>query len=134
MNFSVLKSHKSFSGYTHFAEHKSEVTQTNMKFSYFMPESKKPHHAIIWLSGLTCTEQNFITKAGAQKTLAKKNALIICPDTSPRGLDLPGEHESYDFGSGAGFYVNATTPNYKDYYRMYDYILNDVVDLSLIHI
>lgn len=127
MNFKKLKSHKTFEGQTIFAEHESSSTKTNMKFSYFMPKGEKPDHAIIWLSGLTCNEENFITKAGAQKILANKNAMIICPDTSPRGLDLPNEHKDYDFGSGAGFYLNATTNGYKDHYNMYDYIIKELV-------
>ncbi|MCB0419712.1 MAG: S-formylglutathione hydrolase [Bdellovibrionales bacterium] len=127
MNVTVLKNHKTFEGHTVFAEHDSETTKTKMKFSYFLPESGKPKSAIVWLSGLTCTEENFITKAGAQKYLAEKDAMIICPDTSPRGLNLPGEHDSYDFGSGAGFYVNALTDGYKDHYKMYDYVVQDIV-------
>lgn len=94
-----------------------------------MPESKAPEHALIWLSGLTCTEENFITKAGAQKYLSDANMMVICPDTSPRGLNLPAEHDSYDFGSGAGFYVNATTDGYRDHYLMYDYIKTEVIEL-----
>lgn len=130
MSFKVTKKHTTFSGETCFAEHDSHCTQTKMKFSYFMPESQKPDHALIWLSGLTCTEENFITKAGAQRVLAEKNALVLCPDTSPRGLDLSQEHESYDFGSGAGFYLNALTPGYKDHYRMYDYIVKEVLPIA----
>ncbi len=130
MNYQVKKSHKTFAGTTHFAEHESQVIGGKMNFSYFLPPSEKPKHGIVWLSGLTCTEENFMAKAGAQKILAEKEALIICPDTSPRGLDLPGEHDSYDFGSGAGFYVNALTEGYKDSYRMYDYIKNEVVALA----
>lgn len=96
-----------------------------MKFSTFIPTGEVKG-ALIWLSGLTCTDENFITKAGAQKYLAEKKLMVICPDTSPRGLNLPNEHDAYDFGSGAGFYVNATTPGYKDYYRMYDYIAEEI--------
>lgn len=128
MSFDILKSHKTFEGKTLFCEHKSDITKTTMKFSAFLP-SEKVESAIIWLSGLTCNEENFITKAGAQKFLAGTNTMIICPDTSPRGLDLPGEHESYDFGSGAGFYVNAQTEGYKDHYQMYDYIKDDIMTL-----
>lgn len=130
MKFSNLKTHKCFSGSTVIAEHDSSLTKTKMKFSYFLPESKKPSHAMIWLSGLTCTEENFITKAGAQEYLAQKDMMVICPDTSPRGLNLPGEHDSYDFGSGAGFYINAKTSSYKDNYNMYDYIVSEVVELA----
>lgn len=121
----VLKSHKNFSGLTRFWEHDSTVTKTKMKFSTFSPDGEVKG-ALIWLSGLTCTDENFITKAGAQKYLAEVGMMVICPDTSPRGLDLPGEHESYDFGSGAGFYVNATTAGYADHYRMYDYVNQEI--------
>lgn len=101
-----------------------------MKFSAFLPKDKSEiKNAIIWLSGLTCTEENFITKAGAQKTLAGTDTMIICPDTSPRGGGAPGEDESYDFGTGAGFYVNATTDGFKENYQMYDYIVQDIVAL-----
>ena len=128
MSFEVIKKHKTFGGETVFASHQSKATKTEMKFSYFLPK-QKVDSAIIWLSGLTCTEENFITKAGAQFHLKDSNTMIICPDTSPRGLDLPNEHESYDFGSGAGFYLNATTEDYKENYNMYDYIVNDLVSL-----
>lgn len=123
-----LKTHKTFNGVTQFWEHESKVTGTSMKFSTFKPEGEIKG-CLIWLSGLTCNEENFITKAGAQKYLAEHQLMVICPDTSPRGLNLPQEHEAYDFGSGAGFYVNATTPGYKDHYRMYDYIKDELCDL-----
>lgn len=117
----LLKEHKSFKGKTQFWAHDSSVTKTEMKFSTFIPDGEVKG-CLIWLSGLTCTDENFISKAGAQKYLAEEKIMVICPDTSPRGLNLPGEHESYDFGSGAGFYVDATTPGYKDHYKMYSYV------------
>ena len=123
-----LKSHKSFKGHTEFWSHESSVTKTEMKFSTFIPDGEV-EGCIIWLSGLTCTEENFISKAGAQKALGKKNLMVICPDTSPRGLNLPGENDSYDFGTGASFYVNATVAPYADNYKMYDYIANELYDL-----
>ncbi len=129
MNITEIKSVKTFEGHTKYFEHDSRMTKTKMKFSTFIPKSEKIDSAIIWLSGLTCTEENFITKAGAQNYLKDTNTMIICPDTSPRGLDLPGEHESYDFGSGAGFYVNATSEGYKDHYRMYDYVTIELVEV-----
>lgn len=124
----LLKSHKTFAGFTQFWEHDSNVTQTKMKFSTFIPEGEI-RGAIFFLSGLTCTDENFITKAGAQKFLAEAGLMIVCPDTSPRGLNLPHEHEAYDFGSGAGFYVDATTPGYADHYRMYSYITEELYQL-----
>lgn len=130
MEIILDKFHKTFNGETLFFSHESKTTKTKMKFSCFIPnENRKVDNAIIWLSGLTCTEENFITKAGAQKFLAGSNTMIICPDTSPRGLDLPNEHENYDFGSGAGFYLNATTDGYKDHYQMYDYITKDILEI-----
>lgn len=129
MEITQLKSVKTFEGQTKYFEHESRMTKTKMKFSTFIPKSKNIDSAIIWLSGLTCTEENFITKAGAQNYLKDSNTMIICPDTSPRGLELPGEHDSYDFGSGAGFYINATTDGYKDHYRMYDYITIELVEI-----
>lgn len=103
-----------------------------MNFATFVPEGDV-HHGILWLSGLTCTEENFIAKAGAQRVLAERNMMVLAPDTSPRGLQLPGEHESYDFGSGAGFYVDATVEGYNRHYRMYSYILNEVYPLFRDH-
>ncbi len=124
----ILKSHKNFGGLTQFWEHDSLVTKTKMKFSTFTPAGEIKG-AMVWLSGLTCTDENFITKAGAQKYLSDAGMMVLCPDTSPRGLDLPNEHESYDFGSGAGFYVNATTPGYKDHYKMYDYVVTEIYSI-----
>ncbi len=123
-----LKSHKTFGGDTAFWSHVSEETQTEMKFATFVPTGPIKG-CIIWLSGLTCTEENFITKAGAQRALSRAQLMLIAPDTSPRGLNLPGEHASDDFGSGAGFYVDATTPDYAGNYRMYSYLLNDIYPL-----
>lgn len=124
----LLKTHKTFNGKTQFWSHDSNVTKTKMKFSTFIPHGEIKG-CLIWLSGLTCTDENFITKAGAQKVLSEKNLMIICPDTSPRGLDLPGEHDSYDFGSGAGFYINATTEGYRHHYLMFDYINGELYQI-----
>lgn len=125
MSATCLKTHKSFGGTTQFWEHESSSTKTKMKFSTFTP-SGPVKGAILWLSGLTCTDENFITKAGAQKRLEEKGLMVICPDTSPRGLNLPGEHDAYDFGSGASFYVDATTEGYRDHYRMFTYIAQEL--------
>lgn len=124
----LLKQHKTFEGLTSFYVHDSNETKTEMRFSTFVPAGDVKG-CIIWLSGLTCTDENFITKAGAQRYLAAEKLMIICPDTSPRGLNLPLEHDSYDFGAGAGFYVDAETPDYKEHYRMYSYIMNDLMDV-----
>ncbi len=129
MNIEIVKKNKTFDGETIFYRHQSTFTKTPMNFSAFLPASKKIDSAIIWLSGLTCTEENFIVKAGAQNYLKNTNTMIICPDTSPRELSLPEEHDSYDFGSGAGFYLNATTEGYSDHYQMYDYISIELISI-----
>lgn len=128
MSLKPLKSHLTFGGLTQFWEHDSSETKTKMKFSTFLP-AQPPIGCLIWLSGLTCTEENFMVKAGAQQFLTKHDLMVICPDTSPRGLNLPGEHEAYDFGSGAGFYLDATTPGYREHYRMYSYVSGELYNL-----
>ena len=124
----TLKEHRCFGGKVRYLEHASQETQTNMRFSVFVPEGPIKG-CIIWLSGLTCSEENFMTKAGAQGVLAAHNLMIVCPDTSPRGLDFPTVRESWDFGEGAGFYVDALTPGYADHYRMYSYVTKELYQL-----
>lgn len=128
----LRESHQSFGGKVEFWEHSSKITQTLMRFSAYTPP-QTPLGAIIWLSGLTCTEENFMVKAGAQIHLAQHSLLTICPDTSPRGLNLPGEHETSDFGSGAGFYLDATTPGYRGHYRMASYVMQEILPLLVDH-
>ena len=123
-----LKAHKCFEGETAFWSHDSTETQTEMKFASFIPQGEVKG-CIIWLSGLTCTEENFITKAGAQQFLAQQQLMLVAPDTSPRGLQLSGEHESWDFGSGASFYVDATQQGYASHYRMYSYVVRELYAL-----
>jgi S-formylglutathione hydrolase len=123
----LLKSHKTFGGLTQFWEHASTVTQTPMRFSTYIPSSP-PKGCLMWLSGLTCTEENFIAKAGAQRFLNAHQLMVVCPDTSPRGTHLPDEHKSDDFGSGAGFYLDATTPGYSDHYRMETYVTAEMYE------
>ena len=124
----VLKSHKCFDGQIQFWEHSSQETKTTMKFSTFIPK-QPPNGCLIWLSGLGCTDENFITKGGAPKFLAQENLMILCPDTSPRGLNLPGERGTEYFGVGAGFYVDATTPGFADHYRMYSYVTEELYSI-----
>jgi len=125
-----IKSIKHFDWEIQYFEHDSTSTKTSMKFSVFIPQGNSiPDSALIWLSGLTCNEENFISKSGFGSHLAATKTMIICPDTSPRWLDLSWEHESYDFGSGAWFYLNATTSNYALNYNMYDYINTEIYTL-----
>lgn len=111
--------------------HQSTATNTPMTFSVFMPaqadKAKVP--ALYWLSGLTCTEDNFIQKAGAIRHAAEEGIALICPDTSPRGTEIEGEHEGWDFGSGAGFYVNATQEKWSKNYNMYQYVTEELTSL-----
>jgi S-formylglutathione hydrolase len=102
-----------------------------MRFAVFMPPQAKngPVPVLYWLSGLTCTEENFISKAGAQRVAAELGIAIVCPDTSPRGLGLPGDADSYDFGVGAGFYVDATEAPWSRNYRMYSYVTQELFGL-----
>lgn len=125
----LVKSHKSFGGQTSFWTHDSRETQTSMRFATFVPEGKPVTRCILWLSGLTCTEENFMSKSGIQRLLLDMQTMVVAPDTSPRGLHLPGEHDRYDFGSGAGFYLNATTPGYATHYRMFSYIVEELCPL-----
>ena len=103
-----------------------------MHFSVFFPPGADDGDAetqsvpvIYFLSGLTCTDENFLQKAGAPRAAAEHGVALVCPDTSPRGLGVPGEDESWDFGTGAGFYLNATQKGWEGY-RMYDYVLSEL--------
>lgn len=117
-----------FGGATEFYSHLSESCQTEMRFSVFVPPAAKTKKVpvLFWFSGLTCTEENFMAKAGAQRLAAELEILLVAPDTSPRGLNLPNDSESYDFGVGAGFYVNATQAPWSKHYRMYDYVTQEL--------
>lgn len=124
----MLSENRSFGGQQRRYKHDSESLGVPMTFSIFLPPQadNKAVPVMYWLSGLTCTDENFVQKAGAQRLAAKLGLAIVCPDTSPRGTDLPGEHDSYDFGSGAGFYVNATREPWSAHYRMYDYVTEEL--------
>lgn len=97
---------------------------------YVPPQAEDgPVPVLYYLSGLTCTEKNFVEKAGAQQYAAQHGLMLVAPDTSPRGVGLPGEEEDWDFGSGAGFYVNATVEPWSQHYRMYDYVTAELPGL-----
>jgi S-formylglutathione hydrolase len=100
-----------------------------MEFAVYEPPAAAaggPLPVLYWLSGLTCTWANFTEKAGAQRYAAEHGVIIVAPDTSPRGVDIPGEDDSYDFGSGAGFYVDATQAPWAAHYKMYSYITKEL--------
>lgn len=131
----LISEQKSFDGWQRVYEHQSDVLKCAMKFAIFLPpdatELSEKIPVLYWLSGLTCTEQNFITKAGAQKYAAERGIVVVAPDTSPRGCGIEGEDDSYDFGTGAGFYVDATVDKWKTNYNMYSYVTKELP--SLIH-
>ena len=124
MSVEQISANRCFGGEQRVYAHPSSETGTTMRFGIYLPpqsaNGKVP--VLFWLSGLTCTEENFITKAGAQRMAAELGVAIVAPDTSPRGLGYTGEDESYDFGTGAGFYVDATVDPWSRGYRMYSYI------------
>lgn len=125
---------ESFEGEQLRYRHDSEVLQCSMHFSIFLPPEAATHRVpvLYWLSGLTCTDENFVIKAGAQKFAAEHGIAIVCPDTSPRGEDVADDPDGdWDFGLGAGFYVNATELPYAQHYQMYDYVVNELPALVL---
>jgi S-formylglutathione hydrolase len=125
----TLSEHRCFDGTQGFYRHASTSTGTPMRFAVYTPPqaAKGPVPAVWFLAGLTCTEENFTAKAGAQRIAAELGLMLIAPDTSPRGPDVPGDPAgAYDFGLGAGFYVDATQPPYAANYRMYSYITQEL--------
>jgi S-formylglutathione hydrolase len=121
----LISEHACFDGSQRFYRHDSAAIGLPMRFSIFLPpgaEGKKLP-VLLYLAGLTCTEETFPTKAGAQRVAAREGMILVCPDTSPRGAGVPGETDSWDFGVGAGFYVDAQAEPWSRHYRMYSYIL-----------
>ncbi len=120
-----LKSQQAcFGGTIGFYSHPSDRCHCDMNFSIYLPPQVQSGNVpvLYYLSGLTCTEENFTTKAGAQQFAAKYGVAIVAPDTSPRGTDVPDEKDAWDFGSGAGFYVDATQVPWSTHYNMYSYV------------
>ncbi len=125
----VVSQQRCFGGTQGFYSHSSELCGGDMKFAVFQPPQAaagQPVPVVTYLSGLTCTEENFVVKAGAQRLAAELGLMVVAPDTSPRGTDYPGEHESYDFGSAAGFYLDATQEPWCQTYQMYSYITQEL--------
>lgn len=121
-----------FAGKQQQYKHQSAVLGCEMQFSVFLPPQAEqgPVPVLYWLSGLTCNDQNFVTKAGAQRAAAQHGIAIICPDTSPRGESVPDDPEqAWDFGLGAGFYVDATQAPWQQHYQMYSYISDELPKL-----
>lgn len=127
----LVSSAKCFGGVQKVFEHSSEVLKCAMKFAIFLPSKSNSAKVpvLYWLSGLTCTEQNFITKAGAQRYAEEYGIIIVAPDTSPRGCNIEGEEDTWDFGTGAGFYLTATEQKWKTNYNMFSYITRELPSL-----
>ena len=119
---------KMFDGWLTTYDHESTSNHCTMRFSIFLPAQAENEvvPGLYFLSGLTCTDENFMVKAGAQRYAAKYGIALITPDTSPRGRDVPDDSDSYDYGKGAGFYINATQDPWSANYHMYDYVVSEL--------
>ncbi len=131
MTIENVSVNKSFGGWHKQYSHQSKVLNCAMRFAIYLPPQvsngeKVP--VLYWLSGLTCSDENFMQKAGAQRMAAELGIAIVAPDTSPRGDDV-ADDDGYDLGKGAGFYVNATQAPWNRHYQMYDYIVNELPEI-----
>ncbi|WP_436856512.1 S-formylglutathione hydrolase [Citrobacter tructae] len=123
----MLEEHRCFEGWQQRWRHDSRALNCAMTFSIFLPppRSATPPPVLYWLSGLTCNDENFTTKAGAQRIAAELGIVLVMPDTSPRGEQVAND-DGYDLGQGAGFYLNATQQPWAAHYRMYDYLRDEL--------
>jgi len=122
-----IESHACFGGSQEVWSHASSVLDCEMRFGVYLPPQARDHACpvLYWLSGLTCSEQNFITKSGAQRYAAEHGLILVAPDTSPRGHAV-ADADRYDLGQGAGFYLNASQAPWSAHYRMHDYIVDEL--------
>ncbi len=127
-SINLLSENRCFHGTVGFYSHQSQTCNSEMRFSIYQPPqaSIQSVPVLYFLSGLTCTEENFTFKAGAQRFAAQYGLMLIVPDTSPRNTGIEGENEDWDFGSGASFYVDATLAPWKANYQMYSYIVKEL--------
>lgn len=130
-----LSQHACFGGHVELYQHTSTACQCDMRFAVFLPPQAQngPVPVLYYLAGLTCTEENFITKAGAQRYAAEQGLMLVAPDTSPRGEGVPDDPDAWDLGQGAGFYVDATTAPWSTHYRMYSYVVEELPQLIQAH-
>lgn len=127
-----IAENRSFGGWHRRYKHRSDVLDCDMTFSVYLPPEAESGRVpvLYWLSGLTCTDENFMQKAGAHRLASELGMAILCPDTSPRDVPIPEQDDSYDLGSGAGFYVNALREPWSRHYRMYDYVIDELPRLA----
>ncbi|HEY0102561.1 MAG TPA: S-formylglutathione hydrolase [Brevundimonas sp.] len=128
MTLQTIKTHAVHGGTLRYLRHDSATTGTPMTLSVFTPPGEGPFPVLIWLSGLTCTEDNFTTKAGAYAAAAEQGVIIVAPDTSPRGEGV-ADDPAYDLGQGAGFYVDAIEAPWAEHFRMESYVTGELIGL-----
>lgn len=128
-NLTQLSSNRCFGGWQNRYSHYSEQCRCDMTFSLYLPEaaSQRALPLMLWLSGLTCTDENFVTKAGAQRSASELGMILLAPDTSPRGEEVADIKDEWDIGQGAGFYLDATQQPWASHYRMYSYLLDELL-------
>jgi S-formylglutathione hydrolase len=129
--FEVISQHACFGGVVGFYRHEAASTSCPMRFAVFTPPQARAGRVpvLYYLAGLTCTEETFMIKAGAQRVAAELGIMLVAPDTSPRGIKLPGDSDSWDFGVAAGFYLDATVEPWSRHYRMYTYVTQELRNL-----
>ncbi|MFT5162016.1 MAG: S-formylglutathione hydrolase [Alteromonadaceae bacterium] len=137
MPLTLVSESRCFGGWVKTYSHQSKVNHCQMRFAVYLPPQAQTQQnlpVLYWLSGLTCNEDNFMSKAGAQRYAAEHGLILVAPDTSPRGENVPDDpQEAWDFGLGAGFYVNATQAPWSEHYQMYDYVVNELPELINSH-
>ncbi len=124
----LLSEHRSFGGTQRFLRHDSAEIGLPMRFALYVPP--QPRALLVFLAGLTCTEETFTMKAGAQRLASELGLALLMPDTSPRGAGVPGEADAWDFGVGAGFYLDATREPWARHWRMESYLVNELIPLA----
>ncbi len=135
MTLELISNNRSFRGTQSTYQHDSISCRTKMRFAIYLPPQANTHKVpVLWfLSGLTCTEENATVKAGAQRYASEHGIALVMPDTSPRGTNIKDEDQDYDFGSGAGFYVDATIDPWSKHYQMYSYIVDELQQILIKH-
>jgi S-formylglutathione hydrolase len=131
MTLNLLSEHGCFGGVQRFYSHESRECRTEMRFSVYLPPQAKQREVpvLYYLAGLTCTEETFMIKAGAQRVAAELGLMLVAPDTSPRKVRFPGDDASWDFGLAAGFYVDSTQAPWSQNYRMYSYVTRELPEI-----